>query len=419
MLNLIDDTAQGTDARLLDTVGWISISDAISRDQARTIARRTIPPSDLHKWPGLTVNDASSSETCLAFIGPTAADTHSVKWRHSLFRDVSGNSNDCRCMVASADGTLLAASFNSGTVLVWQLSDGLLVRRLPDHGHTGWKRPVAFSPNAHHLVAGSSDYTVVIWDIRTSLSLLRLEGLDDKVVVVAYSPDGSRIAAGSEEGGVTIWDAFDGTCLHSLDLGEEIFEIIFSPESSRLAIRFRAGGAIYDVHTGTNITIFRHSRGIRLAWSPQGDRIITGTGGGRAKISNSATGEALLELEGHRDTIRSVAFSREGTQVATASDDRTVVTCDSWAGQRHRVYHMPSIVRRVAYSSKGEYIAMGDNGGRVRVCEAKSGVFVAEFRGHTDRIWELMFVPNSLDLLSRSHNGGVRLWSIRDAMRVR
>ena len=393
----------------------------ISRDRERAVARRAIAPTDIYKWPGLSFDGSGSLETGKVFIGSTHADVHPLKFNHLVFKDSSSRLGNSPCFALSPDGTLLAASFDTNAVLVWRLSDGLLVQRLHDQGHTDKIMSVAFSPNSRHLVSGSKDKTVIVWEIKSGHALLRLEGHRDEVNTAAYSPDGLHIATGSDDRSVKIWNASSGECLHSLDLGEQVYKVIFSPDGLRLVVKLHNTGAICDIHTGTCISTLQHegSKYMQLSLSHQGDRVLTGTNNGKVKIWSAVTGEELLELNEHMDWINCVAFSPDGTEVATASSDRTVVTCDSWTGQRRRVYRMFTAVGSVAYSPEGDYIAMGDYGGRVRVCDARSGGFLAEFEGHTERVNELQFQPDGHNLLSRSEGDKtVRLWSIRDVMRL-
>ena len=393
----------------------------ISRDRKRAVARRAIAPTDIYKWPNLSFDGAGSLGTGKVFIGSIDPDARPLEFDHLVFTDSSRGSFNCRCFALSPDGTLLAASFDTTTALVWRLSDGLLVQRLQDQGHTNLILSVVFSPDTRHLVSGSLDKTTIIWDIKSGRALLQLQGHRDAARTIAYSPDGSRIATGSDDRSVKIWDASSGACLHSLNLGERVHKVIFSPNSARLAAKLSNTGAICDVQSGTRITTLQHkgSERMRLSLSQQGDRVITGTQDGTAKIWSAVTGEELLELNDHMHMINCVAFSPDGAEVATVSDDRAVVICDSWTGLRRRVYRLSSAARSVVYSPKGEYIAMDDAGGRVRVCDARSGGFVAEFEGHTAPVEELQFLPDGRSLLSHSYiNKTVRLWSIRDMMQL-
>ena len=393
----------------------------ISRDRKRAVARRQIAPTDVYKWPRLSFDDAGSLETGKVFIGFTRADARPLKCDHLIFADSARDSGYSACFALSPDGSLLAASFHTSTVLVWRLSDGLLIQRLHDQNHTRWILSVVFSPNSRHLVSGYTDMTVIVWDIKSGRALLWLQGHGSLVRMVAYSPDGSRIATGSADRSVKIWDASSGACLHSLDLGEQVYKVIFLPDSLRLVVLLKNTSAICDIRTGTCIATLQHegATSMRLSLSHQGDRVVTGTNNGKAKIWSAITGKELLELNEHTDKINCVALWPEGAEVATASDDRTVVTCDSLTGQQRHVYRLSSTAQSVAYSPKGEYIAMGDFGGHIRVCDARSGVFLAEFEGHTKDVDELQFLPDGHNLLSYSERDKtVRLWSIRDAMRL-
>ena len=268
------------------------------RQQERAYACRAIAPTDRYKWLGLSLDGAGSLDVCRVYIGPTRADARPLKTKSFVFRDSSTDSGDCWCFAVSQDGTLLAASFETSTALVWRLSDGLIVQRLHHHGHTGWIRSVAFSPNGHHLVSGSNDNTAIVWDIRSGRALLRLEGHSDQVWAVGYSPDGSRIATGSRDKSVKMWDGSSGECLHSIHLGEEVSKVMFSRDGSRLAVQLSSTGAICDVQSGTCVATFQHegSGNMRLSLSPQGDRVVTGTDDGKAKIWDAVSGEEVEVL---------------------------------------------------------------------------------------------------------------------------
>jgi WD40 repeat protein len=70
---------------------------------------------------------------------------------------------------------------------------------------------VAYSPDGRHIISGSHDRTIRIWDAETSDAVGKpLKGHTDCVWSVTYSPDGRRIASGSSDSNIRIWDAETG-----------------------------------------------------------------------------------------------------------------------------------------------------------------------------------------------------------------
>ena len=67
---------------------------------------------------------------------------------------------------------------------------------------------VAYSPNGQHIISGSLDKTIQIWDAETGAAVGRpLEGHIRSVTSVAYSPSGRHIVSGSNDNTIRVWDS--------------------------------------------------------------------------------------------------------------------------------------------------------------------------------------------------------------------
>jgi WD40 repeat protein len=66
----------------------------------------------------------------------------------------------------SSDGRLLAVMYTSGTLRLWQVSDGSLIREVQDQGSLAVGESIAFSQDETTLVsAGSKKSNIGLWGI--------------------------------------------------------------------------------------------------------------------------------------------------------------------------------------------------------------------------------------------------------------
>jgi WD40 repeat protein len=213
----------------------------------------------------------------------------------------------------------LAGAGGDGTVRLWEVPSGreLLCLRggAPVHA-------VAFSPGGK-LAAVDGDGTVRIWEVPSGRQRLCLR-CGTSLEAVAFSPRGSLLAAAGADGVVHVWEAASGEKVLVLRHGGPVHAVAFSPDGQHLATACQDGAVrVWDTTTGKCVQLLSsHVGAVRgLAYSEHG-RLVS-VGEDRAVRVWDMAGRELLALRGHTDTIRAVAFSRDGHLLATASDDRT------------------------------------------------------------------------------------------------
>ncbi len=115
-----------------------------------------------------------------------------------------------------------------------------------------------------------------------------------------------------------------------------------------------------------------------VAFSPNGTKIISGSGDKTIRVWDASTGvERLPPLRGHDGTIRSVAFSPNGSKIISGSDDETIRVWDASTGIEMKfspLHGHDGFIRSVAFSPDGSKIISRNFNETIRVWDASTGI---------------------------------------------
>lgn len=248
-----------------------------------------------------------------------------------------------RSIAWSPDSTMVVST-NRDMLDVWSITSGEFLFSIPSEtGIDG----VDWSPNGQ-MIAGSEyvEGGVNIWAVATRQLLYSLGPAQEGIAVhtymnylvndIAWSPDSTMLAFGGDyqvsfdgqwEGFVNIWavpgiDAGDNSVLvagvNYLSVGQ-VGSLAWSPDSRYVAFSDEHGNVlIEDLTTQTLETFLTDVEGyINLAWNPEGKSLA-----GNGRVWDTVTRTLLAEIPYER--IVDVAWSPDGTLIATASDDGTI-----------------------------------------------------------------------------------------------
>ncbi|KAG0028349.1 hypothetical protein BGZ82_008472, partial [Podila clonocystis] len=142
---------------------------------------------------------------------------------------------------------------------------------------------------------------------------------------------------------------------------------------------------------------------------------VTGGGDDKSYLWRLYDGEQLYEFGGHTDSVTQVAFSVDGTYVASGSMDGKVRVWKSETGEFICELEGPDEVVWINWHPKGNIILAGATDSSVWMWAVPSGAFMNVFNGHSGPVTSGMFTPDGKKIVTVSEDCSLIVWDPKSA----
>ncbi len=246
---------------------------------------------------------------------------------------------------------------------------------------------------------------------------------------VKYSPDSTRVAvAGSF--GIRLYDVQTGEEPVQFigHRGKKVWSVAFSPDGKR----FVSGGQdntirLWDVNTGKLLRTITE-RAWSVAFSPDGTTIASGDWIQTISLWDVNTGKRLLTLPGHTIKLWSLAFSPDGRMLAscgcdynTGSGYDSIRLWDVKTGKHIRTIGEEAAgngITDVAFSPDGKTIASASSS-ILRLWDVKTGKHIRTFTEDAASVWRVAFSPDGKTIASANIGAIIGLWDVETGKLLR
>jgi WD40 repeat protein len=130
-------------------------------------------------------------------------------------------------IAVSGDGKLFASA-TMEEFRLWNVEGARCLIMLPnEHSNDTWS--IALTRDGRHLVSGSQDMTIRVWDLGNKRCVNVLESTVDSRSL-AFAPDDSLLVASGPYGKSAVWDIRSGACVAILE--QASYSSVFAPNGS-------------------------------------------------------------------------------------------------------------------------------------------------------------------------------------------
>ncbi|GCE10090.1 eIF2A-related protein [Dictyobacter aurantiacus] len=323
----------------------------------------------------------------------------------------------------SPDGTQLAAGCVDGNIWLWQPGASepeKHVHRLSGHAH--WVTGIAFAPNGSYLASASFDGTVKLWDMKHLECIQTFSEHTDRVVRLAWSPDGRTIASTGFDKTIWLWDTEQQRAqavLHGHTA--TIFGLAFTPDSRTLLSGSNDGTVrAWNVEEGHSLHIIGgHVVALYdVDWSPDGKQLFTAGPNTLVTIWDRASGAPSGIRHGHRWAVLGTAISPNGQLLVSAGQDNHIVLWNMDSDVPQYLLCPPDgadvIFQKVMWSPDERSLACGTylHGVQVWDIPTLTRRWVAQESAHLIR--EVAWSPDGMWVASGSDDGSISIRAAAD-----
>jgi WD40 repeat protein len=232
---------------------------------------------------------------------------------------------------------------------------------------------------------------------------------------MAFSPNGKTLIANT---GMNVWiyDVQTGNTIHVLKHSRRVWKVAYSPSGSLIATGSEDHSIyLWDAHTGKQIrTLKGHRNTIEaIKFSHDGKWLASGSWDKTARIWDVETGNPIKTIDAHKDHVHDIAFSPDDTRFVTGGGNRELIIWDTHTWEKSLALPQPTMPpKHIVFSAQGDRIVCEDFNNIIWIWDAQTGERLNQKEhGYLDTRSQVVFCPEGYNFKTKRYKT-MRVWDV-------
>jgi len=289
-------------------------------------------------------------------------------------------------------------------------------------GHNNKVNCVHFSGDSRHLVSGSLDGKLIIWDIYSGNKTQIIPLLSAWVMSCTLSKSGNLVASGGMDNQCTVHDLNNRdnngvakVCRELMGYEGFLSCSAFLDDTNLLTGSGDMKVMQWNINTGEKVhEWFGHSGDVAtMSLSPDGASFLTGSVDRTVKLWDVRDPRDCRQtFWGHSGDVNSVCFHPSGNCFVSASEDKTSRLWDIRSDQQVAEFKPPGNTgfTSCGVTRSGRYLLSGGDDNHVHMWDVLKAEHIGTLQGHENRVTSLAVNPEGFGVASSSWDSNVRVW---------
>lgn len=324
--------------------------------------------------------------------------------------------------VFNAGSTLVASCSTDGSLRIWGL-DGKCKATLLN-AHKEGVTAIAWLPNSPYLLSGGKDHLIYLWDNQLwnnseayKNPVRVFSGHQGPILALAIAGDGQQVISTAMDKTVRLWDLNSGRCSRTFTSEEDTLAVCIAPDYQ-------------TAYTGDGGWVMKRWRVRTPNALPPAPMVL-------AKMVESSI--SLEAAQTYNDSMQ--AAQQALAQGSFTQTMRAARKARSQAGfgysqeawelwsklytyfprylfqgieQHHAWLTKPSRINCLGVNAGGQYLAAGDEHGKVQIWELKQKRSIHNLEGHHGMVNAVTFSADNRFLVSAGYDRTIRLWDMAE-----